>query len=292
MNKTTKILIVLLVIFILGGAGGGYYLYSKYDSTKNELEKLKKENETKNDTKEESELTGNILLDGDIITVDSSDEETVLFSMNGEQHSLSFKYTYHKNPNETLEQAYYYSYRVETEIYFDNINITELTDSKKAKSVYFHPANQTLEDIKEHVGSFSLMDRFDLQIIKGFDNKDYLFISILEKGEDNSSATIPIIVNSEGKVIYEVLDKITFFTGYTLKDTVDAALYGDKGYHLDKNENNQHIINVLAYKNIENGNEKTGYHEAFKNIITINNNLVDVNQTSLDPVLYTPYMEW
>ena len=292
MNKTNKILIVLLVIFILGGASCSYYFYSKYNTTKKELDILKKEAESEKTEEEIPELTGNILIDGNIITVDSSDEEKVSFMMNDVEHSLSFKYTYVKNPDGNPEQSNYYSYRVETDIYFDDINITEFSQSKKGKLIYFDENDRTLDQVKEYTKEQSLMSEFDLQIIKGVDNKDYLFISVLEKKEDNSVSYIPIILNSEGEVIYEMLDKITSDIGYTLKDTVEGALYGNKGYYFDKNANNQHVINVLAYKKKENGNETEGYNDAFKYVITIKNNIADVNEFPLEPVLYTPYMEW
>ncbi len=294
MNKTSKILIVLLVVFILGGAGTSYYFYSKYNDTKKELDLLKKENETIEQEKEEVS-TGNVLIDGEVITEDSSEGETVLFDMNGKQHRLSFKYSYVSSPSgyNPEDTAYYYSYKVKVDVFLDEINITELSESIKDLYVYVEIKDKTEEEVRNYLSTISLMEEYDLQVIKGLDNKEYLFINLLEHREDNGKDSKSLVINSEGKVVYEILDKINFTVGFILIDPAEQVLFGYKGYHIVMNNNNQHEIIALTYKKKESGgDEYIGYHDAFKSTITISNDEPNVNETPLDIVLYEPYMEW
>lgn len=271
MNKLEKILLFVLIgVLVLVGSSISYFYY-KYDKAKKQTKSVEKATDE----------------------YDRALEERKEITLNGKKHTLKFKYFYVENVDAVMrgdEDCEYFKFKVLLNMYFDDINITNISKHNKNQNLFFESGNKNeLTDTQNTVRKMSLIDDFTIEVIKGKDKKDYLFVSInarLESVPMSPSYELPMIINEDGEIIYELTD-ITNFEKYYYPDNEEfEAKYTNeknlfKGFYIT-NEKGYSEINYLAVKIIaESGDKKEIGYGAYITNLYIENNKVAIEEERL-----------
>ena len=274
MNKgwKTAIIILIIIILMLLVSIATYYFAPRIKESITNDNSVDNENlqsntnisdlENKEEGKTENEVKAPIIKDG-------TEGYIRKISLNGKEHTISFKYKYEEDQEKRWDgQDYIYHYiAVGFDIYFDNslikkdVAFTEFGYSEylsKDPNLYMQPI--TLKDAKEYMlNQESLDERIDLQAIKGRVNnqvKEYLYMTVNGKADYNllmPQEFIPFIINEEGKVLKEITDNnLLRYANIGLVNEKENAKYDFRGFNI-YTEDNLTKIEYIAH----NVDEKT-----------------------------------
>lgn len=269
-NIDKSLLITLVVILVLVGSSSSYF-YSKYNKRKKEVE-IKVNNKDK---------------------IDKAFEESKEVTLNGNKHTIKLKYHYVENIDATEEEGKdceYFKFRVGVNMFFDDINITEISKHNKNQTLYFDGNNKaTLEDVQKHVRNNSLMQNIDIKTIKGKDKKEYLFVSMearLGQSPASPNFQLPIILNEKGEIVFDLINVSSFEHSYYLVNEDLADIYfspdGDyKGYYFNEEKGYTEINYLAVKKYAESSNKELINYSAYQINLIINNNEAIIEEQRL-----------
>lgn len=256
MKKGLKIFVTILVaIFVLFAVAAlTYYFYPNIHKLLGE--KVEDTEDTLNDTVILPEIK------------DKTEGQVRKITLNGKEHTLSFKYGYEEQEKykEDGESHYiHHKYAVFMNIYFDDVMLDE--------KFYIHYEHEdtaegeliTLEEVKAYMqNEFVLEDLVKYQVTKGLahsetnDIKDYLYLAPTQKGEASRPLPLrfmPYIIDSNGKILHEITDNnYAWNVEFQLADAYEQSKYDPTGFRYYQ-EDGIDYIQYLAHEAIREGNK-------------------------------------
>lgn len=290
MKKKHYILIVIILLILVGGSLLSYYFYSK----SNKLTTTTFEEPKPTTSNEELKLEdGSVKLNSyekylfEIIPDKKGDELKYKFTLNGKKHTLTFKYKYTKG-GEFVNPSDYYHYKVTAEILFNNVNITSKSEYLDELVIFYETYDVvTLSNLKETIQDMSMINEFDIQIIKGSDKKDYLFMSLINKEVSEVQTAYMIILNDKGEVVDEISFNMTSHSGIKMRNKEENMKYNEWGYYFTLNKNGFHEITFLSLEKVYDEDNELIAHDPYKSTLKVSNNKTEINKNklSLDSII-------
>lgn len=273
-NKGLIWLIVILIILVVGLMS--FILYKEFYTDN----KIKLDNTTTTTTNTTNTTTTKKVIDN------SKYDEVSSFDLtfNNKEHKIAYKFNIVKddefNKNLTAEEI---SYAKENgEYVYRTVKVSIFVDDNFVKEIpIYYDVNDDVEQAKKEI---RFLNKDNVMILKGTDNKDYLVFLIKEEHPMLDGKTNPIIVNEIGKILYEfdyqlggskwIEDPNSKLycksnsageLSYLFAGEREFLIESDKIYFIDYPENG------VDYENIQ-------WQE---NILTINNNQVNIKKGNL-----------
>ena len=285
MKKGIKIFITILVFVLIIGAvlTAAYYLDADF------LKTFKKEEGTEHTSEDVKNLPE---------IKDKTEGQVRKVTLNGKEHTLSFKYFYFEKNNiddiglgedhyveagsKTITSAEYETspkYVVGVGVYFNDVL---LNDNVYVKAAW--EANATLDTIKNKMlNEFILEDVVETKVIKGsLDGEttqtiEYLFLTTYAIPRQAMVSCppkyTPLILNDKGEILHEIEDNHSSGTvEYKLTDGFEQQKYDKHGFRYYQDDGVDYI-QYLAHEDILQGNRILRRNFYIKTIHVENNEI-------------------
>lgn len=184
-QKSNKGIILLLVILIiLVSALIVLVVYKGFFA-----EKIKTDS---NNTSLTTTSTTNVTTTKKVVDNSKYDEATTFnVTLNNVEHEIAYKFNVIEVGNDNDYGYYVYRY-VKTSVFVDEKFVKEIP--------IFYDINDDMNEVNNVLKS---LNKDNIKILKGTDNKDYLVFLIKEEQAFLDGKTNPFIVNELGKILYE-----------------------------------------------------------------------------------------
>ncbi len=283
MKKKHFILIGIIILVILLGILFSFYFQSKYTKFEKSNADIPKTTVKEEDLKlgegeyEVIDVDENMI---EIISDGKGNELKYKITLNGKVHTLAFKYNYIKG-EEFENPGYYFNYKVLVDLYFNKTNVTNKSKfNKETVLLYETYDDRDLKSVKDSINNISMLYKFDIQIIKGSDKKDYLYLNVINTTLDNIRTSYITIINDKGDIVAEIDSGMNSNNGIKMKAKDEDMKYNEWGYYLYKNKEGITEIHYLSLEEVFENEELLRY-DPYKSLLMISNNKPQINKTKL-----------
>lgn len=258
-KKNTGLIWLLIILIILVSALIVLVVYKGFFAQK-------LENNNLNTTVITESTTTNTTTTKKVVDNSKYDEVTSFdLTLNNVKHEIAYKFNIIEVGNNNDFGDYLYRY-VKASIFIDEKFIKEIP--------IFYDINDDMNKVNNMIKT---LNKDNVKILKGTDNKDYLVFLIQEEHEFLDGKTNPIIVNELGKILYEFDYQLG--GGKWIEDTRSKLYFGENYY-----KEREYLIEDDKIYFIETSDscpeaEDTEYGYIFyfqESVLTIDNNKINI----------------